>query len=542
LTTLPSQLSLRSAKSQSLPPAAQQGAATQASATYSTDFINAFAAFLKSQLAQLTVPSTLPSVLRASTTFSVKSTFKSLLSVPASRERWLKKWSYSNRLLQACQLPEHALIDRRALLSWIVAHVGSANLAQIGFVAKLLEEYSRWLHLDGSLSRGFLDAALGRLAGDLAGKKELEATVARLSKVIQCLFLGAPHFFVSPRLYLQHLGQLDQLLSTATAGQGMLPPFIARDDPVAHEILSAMGDAWESIKIRNEGLLFRSWGVGGGKGVWSERKGTLGDIWILDSVTALSDMARITKAFFGSLSQPPSSSASAASAVTGTDTAAGSSGSPASEVGGSSTLREAFAVKLDILLSWATAKPALRSRTAKAQRSYAVATILSLFLATRVDLGPRPADGWLTVVQDEVFGWIEDSALARDEDNVEIVADVVGELARRSVISYPAYLMRLIARGQTWSAVGRDVAQVRRSFSIAAARLLFSFWPADDSRTNSRASPFPTSSASSVRCHSFRRRSRFGISVTSSCTGMPSTRPILRPGIPRACSSRARAS
>lgn len=452
---------MRSAKSQSLPPAAQQSAATQASATYTTDFTNAFAAFLKVQLAQLTVPSTLPPVLRTSTTFSVKSTFKSLLSVPASRERWLKKWSYSNRLLQACQQPEHALIDRRALLGWIVAHVATANLAQVAFVAKLLEEYSRWLHFDGALSRAFLEAALGRLAGDLAGKKELEATTARLSKVIQCLFLGAPHLFVSPRLYVHHLGQLDLLLSTATAGQGMLPPFIARDDPVAHEILSAMGDAWNSIKARNEGLLFRSWGVGGGKGVWSERKGTLGDIWILDSITALSDMTRVTKAFFDSLSQSLSSSAPAA---LDPSSVAGSFSLPAPEAKarGSSSLREAFAVKLDILLSWATAKSALRSRTSRAQRSYAVATILSLFLIARAGSGPQPAEGWPVAVQGEVFNWVDDSALARDEDNVEVVADVLGELARRSVISYPAFLMRLIARGQTWNAVGRDVEQVRR--------------------------------------------------------------------------------
>lgn len=484
------------------------------------------------------MPSTLPSVLRTSTTFSVKSTFKSPLSVPASRERWLKKWSYSNRLLQVCQLPEHALIDRRALLSWIVALVGTANLAQVPFVAKLIEEYSCWLYFDGNLSRAFLEAALGRLAGDLAGKKELEATAARLSKAIQCLFLGAPHLFVSPRLYAQHLGQLDLLLSTATAGQGMLPPSIARDDPVAHEILSAMGDAWESTKARNEGLLFRSWGVGGGKGVWSERKGTLGDIWILDSVTALSDMARVTKAFFGSLSQPPSASTSAASVDAGASAGARNAGSPLSDGSGSSTLREAFAVKLDILLSWATAKPALRSRTAKAQRSYAVATILSLFLAARTGSGPQPTEGWPAAVQDEVFSWIEDSALARDEDNVEVVADVVGELARRSVISYPAFLMRLIARGQTWSAIGRSVELVRRPPNLASGLPRV----ADSTFPNARVSLSLISFGSSARCRSSRRRSRSGISAMSSCTVTLRIRLVLQHGTPRAYSSRARVS
>lgn len=260
-----------------------------------------------------------------------------------------------------------------------------------------------------------------------------------------------------------------------------------------------MGEAWDAVKARNDALLFRGWGIGGGKGVWSERKGTLGDIWILDSITALSDMSRVTKAFFESLSNvqgPPSSS-------TPLDTP------PVQPI------KSAFAVKLDILLSWATAKTSSRSRLVNAQRSYAVSTILFHFLASRAGTSSQPTGGWTALVEDEIYSWIEDSALAREAEHTEAVADVLGEMARRGVISYATYLMRLMARGMTWSTVGQSWEEV--NVSLGPPNLAYSLLTSAR-RVVCRVRSFRTNFACSVPSLSSRRRSRYAINAMSPST------------------------
>lgn len=186
--------------------------------------------------------------------------------------------------------------------------------------------------------------------------------------------------------------------------------------------MTAMAKLWEEIRRRNESLLFKD-GAGGGK---SPRRQAMADINILDSICCTSDMSQVAKSFFSSDYLPsaahhPSTSTNAASASTFS-----TSGPHHPSL---------FSTKLDILLSWSIAYAQFGSH-----RAYAVATLL-LHHARPQEFGPPN-------LQELVLTWMEESKVARKEENVEAVAEVIGELCRVGLVSFAGLLQRLMAKGK----------------------------------------------------------------------------------------------
>ncbi len=55
------------------------------------------------------------------------------------------------------------LVDNRTFLTWLVQQTGSCNLAQLGFMLRLADEYLEGMLISRALTRPFVDACLNRL-------------------------------------------------------------------------------------------------------------------------------------------------------------------------------------------------------------------------------------------------------------------------------------------------------------------------------------------------------------------------------------------
>ena len=54
------------------------------------------------------------------------------------------------------------LVDNRTFLLWLVQQMATCNLAQLGFVARLADEYLEGMLVSRALTRPFLEACLGK--------------------------------------------------------------------------------------------------------------------------------------------------------------------------------------------------------------------------------------------------------------------------------------------------------------------------------------------------------------------------------------------
>lgn len=141
---------------------------------YSVDWTNVVVGYLKKQLGEIT----LPSAPRLG--MSVKSAFRGVLADQASRDTWVARFTYrcvvyvgrhcgcsvdawnSTQLLQAFYA--EGLVDHRAFLAWLVQLTTTCNLAQLGFVAHLADEYLEGMLVCRALTRPFVEACVARLA------------------------------------------------------------------------------------------------------------------------------------------------------------------------------------------------------------------------------------------------------------------------------------------------------------------------------------------------------------------------------------------
>ncbi|KAH9919005.1 uncharacterized protein B0H18DRAFT_1197644 [Fomitopsis serialis] len=96
------------------------------------------------------------------------------------------------------------LAVNRTFLAWLVQQMGTCNLAQLGFVARLADEYIDGMLINRALTHHFIDAGLNRL-------KEHS-------------FLALPDAFVGPRVWQLHSELLGEILSTAIAPAEGTPP------------------------------------------------------------------------------------------------------------------------------------------------------------------------------------------------------------------------------------------------------------------------------------------------------------------------------
>ena len=130
--------------------------------------------YLKKQLAEIGLPSPpRPGI-------NIKMTFKGVLSDPESRERWVGRFSYrcvlnipapglvahtpeiSLNLLRAFY--DEGLVDNRTFLVWLVQQLATCNLAQLGFIARLVNEYLDGMLVTRSITRPFVDACLAKVS------------------------------------------------------------------------------------------------------------------------------------------------------------------------------------------------------------------------------------------------------------------------------------------------------------------------------------------------------------------------------------------
>lgn len=67
-------------------------------------------------------------------------------------------------------------MDNKTFLSWLVQQMGTCNLAQLGFVSRLADEYLDGMLVSRALTHSFVEACL-----------------TKLSEVRRVCFTGAPH-------------------------------------------------------------------------------------------------------------------------------------------------------------------------------------------------------------------------------------------------------------------------------------------------------------------------------------------------------------
>lgn len=111
---------------------------------------------------------------------NVKSAFKGVLAEQASRDRWVSRFSYRyfvfqivcvcirthlrNSLSLLRAFYAEGLVDHRTYLAWLVQQTSSCNLAQLGFVAHLADEFLEGMLVCRALTRPFVEACIIRLA------------------------------------------------------------------------------------------------------------------------------------------------------------------------------------------------------------------------------------------------------------------------------------------------------------------------------------------------------------------------------------------
>ena len=66
-------------------------------------------------------------------------------------------------------------------------------------------------------------------------------------------------------------------------------------------------------------------------------------------------------------------------------------------------------------------------------------------------------------LQDQLFSWLDNSEVAGEYGNIRSVALLYGKLVKYDLFSYPNYIQRLVARGETGLACG----EVRAASTLA---------------------------------------------------------------------------
>ncbi|EPQ57624.1 hypothetical protein GLOTRDRAFT_137894 [Gloeophyllum trabeum ATCC 11539] len=356
---------------------------------YSVEWANVVTAHLKKQLSEIA----LPVAVRAG--MNVKQTFKGVLSDPASRERWMSRFSYCLDLLRTFYA--EGLVDNRTFLSWLVQQMASCNLAQAGFVARLADEYLDGMLVSRALTRPFVDACLNKLAEikNTAVQDALPNLESSLTSILQRVCLGLPDAFVSPRTWATHADLISAVLRHKI---GSLTSQAVQQD---------LEDNITDITRRNEALLLRSLPPR----ALADLSSAVRDVQLLNSLSTIDALDRAP--FFDAHSE---------------DVAF-------------------FSRKLDLLLSWCVTPLQYGDH-----RTYAAMSLLSHWRNQAQECAWRrnvpPNAGPAQVLQDLLFDWLDDSEVAGDPENLRAIAWLYGGLAKHDLFSYAEYLQRLVSRGE----------------------------------------------------------------------------------------------
>ncbi|KAK2467842.1 hypothetical protein APHAL10511_000137 [Amanita phalloides] len=358
---------------------------------YSIDWANVVTGYMKKQLLDIA----LPSPPRAG--LNIKQIFKGVLTDNESRERWVSRLN----LLRYFYVD--GLVDKRTFLVWLVQQMSTCNLAQIGFVAHLADEYLSDITESRALSRCFSEACLNRLH-EIQSGGPAQACLMNTNNLIRSLTqrvcLSAVEAFISPRLWASYSTILRDTL-TGEVVQYMGNQHIEQSKIA---IQTQLLDRLTLIQIRNEAMLLQ--------GLPTQTPALLGsavsDVKLLNSISHKTNLEEIV--FFGC----------------GLDDV------------------DTFARKIDTLFTWSVSLSQYGYH-----RPFAAVSLLSMWQAKfserahRRDLmSPRE------FLQDRLFDWLDLSGTARVEENLSAITLLYGNLIAQGSFCYAAYVRRLVARGE----------------------------------------------------------------------------------------------
>ncbi|BEI81318.1 hypothetical protein CcaverHIS002_0204780 [Cutaneotrichosporon cavernicola] len=348
---------------------------------YTAEFTTAFTAWLRMQLAQLVLPTKPKS---GAGVLPPPKTPTGVLGDEKSRARWLAKWQYTNNLLK--QLYRKRLVSPRQLVGWLSDFLGQANLAQIGFVAKLIHENLVDVAENPSISRHCVRSACVKI-------KEIRASPAKdtmtkvdeqLTAIVRVLYQSDPEVMLSPTTWVRFSLLVGTIVDSTT--------------PV-----------WTDLERRNTALMFMPIVVDPGP---SPRRQQMAEIHMLDSICAETDMSALCKAYFSGPCAPTS---------------------PKIDV---AKLEE----KVFILVNWAMGLYQMG-----VHRPYAVYTILKKWQQWQEEIRPNDHFDFFPIL----YQWLDTSIPARKAENVLPIGISFGELTRQGLFSYGRYLNRLISHGHS---------------------------------------------------------------------------------------------
>ncbi|KAL6308224.1 hypothetical protein BKA93DRAFT_726196 [Sparassis latifolia] len=374
---------------------------------YSVDWANVVTSYMKKQLADIA----LPSAPRLG--FNIKQTFKGELGDADKRERWISRFTYCLGLLRTFYA--EGLVDKRTFLSWLVQQMSTCNLAQLGFIAKLADEYLEGMLVSRAITRPFVDASLQKLSEirSSSAREFLGNVEAMLKNLISRSFLSLPDAFVSPRAWTLHSALLEEILSD----NFNVATLDSTSDHNAQALCQTFAEQFADVRQRNEAMLF--WRLP--SRVLGPLSSALSDIKLLNSLSGKTDMCSVI--FFEDGTENSSS----------------------------------FTRKLDLLLTWS-----VTSLQYGDHRPYAAACLLREW---RNKAGERAirhdAESPDQFLQDQLFDWLDTSEVASESSNLPAVSLLFGQLVKYQLYSYQDYIQRLIARGERGLSFGQDCSRHR---------------------------------------------------------------------------------
>ncbi|KAJ7497070.1 hypothetical protein FB451DRAFT_214151 [Mycena latifolia] len=363
---------------------------------YSIDWANVVTGYMKKQLADIALPSAPRPGL------NIKQTFKGVLADSDTRERWISRFSYCLELLRPFY--SEGLVDSRTFLVWLVQQMGMSNLAQVGFMVRLADEYLDGIIKSRALARPFVDACLCKLTEIRSSPTQefLVSTEVLLKILLQKVCLALSDAFVSPGMWSTHAALLTDTLTENVMDQS--PDHHIEQN--SRDVRQLLLDNCMDIKRRNEAMLFTNLP----SHVSARLRTVVSDVQLLNSISNKTDMASV--AFFST-----------------------------------EHLDDClvFIDKLQMLLTWSVTPLQFGDH-----RPFAAVTLIRNWRdkvgdrATRRDFaGP---DEFL---QDQLFDWLDTSDVAGDPHNLSAVAILFGKLVKDDLFSYAGYIQRLVARGES---------------------------------------------------------------------------------------------
>ncbi|KAJ7502832.1 hypothetical protein B0H11DRAFT_1986564 [Mycena galericulata] len=363
---------------------------------YSIDWANVVTGYMKKQLADIALPSAPRPGL------NIKQTFKGVLADTDTRERWISRFSYCLELLRPFY--SEGLVDSRTFLVWLVQQMGMSNLAQVGFMVRLADEYLGGIMKNRALARPFIDTCLCKLSEIRSSPSQefLVGTEALLKILLQRVCFTISDAFVSPAMWSAHAALLTDAL-TENLMDHSSDPHIEQNSRDLHQLLL---DNFTDIKRRNEAMLFTNLP----SHVSARLRTVVSDVQLLNSISSKTDMASVVFFLTDHLDD---------SLV--------------------------FIDKLQMLLTWSVTPLQFGDH-----RPFAAVTLIRNW---RVKVGDRATRrdfaGPDEFLQDQLFDWLDTSDIAGDQQNLRAVANLFGKLVKDDLFSYASYIQRLVARGES---------------------------------------------------------------------------------------------